>query len=115
MITTSWYMGSFANGEEDNEVQIEVSELIGKGLQATLSLNHSVVTETNNYSSEASKIDVTGLDELSTEALASTFGMYANESTSEHIGRYQENWDDGVGEDGLTVDLSITTIKKQLL
>jgi hypothetical protein len=76
----------FANGEEGNEIQIEVGELLSHTSAENMLLLHCNVVETLNSSY------VFGID-------GGTYSsIMDNENSSDHIGKYFENFSDGTAQ-----------------
>ena len=97
----------FANGEEGNEVQIEVGELISHTAAENMVLTHSTITETNEF--EFPDSDFRNLRDgniYSTDSLpyhldyiASNYQyLYENENAASHVGKYSENFSDNNGQ-----------------
>ena len=72
--------------------------------QNELQLSYAAVVETAQYSTEAIAIlnssayaglqNIYEIEDLLPDDYYDLFGVYANENTYSHLGRYQENWDD---------------------
>jgi hypothetical protein len=95
----------FANGEEGNEVQIEVGELLSHTAAENMVLTHSTVTETNEfYFPDGDFRDVRDANSDPSVALSDYLDsyefsvIYNNENAASHVGKYSEDFSDNNGQ-----------------
>ena len=95
----------FANGEEGNEVQIEVGELLSHTSADDMILTHSTITETNEF--EFPDVDYRNLRDAniySSDSLPYFFDYIASdyqslyENENPQFGKYSENFSDNNGQ-----------------